>query len=95
MQVPQVMHYTLHYEKPISSAILGQRTKFMKGFVSYFKNNGITTLKKHIDGYHYLIARKFEEKINNNVKTLWNKKQLTKKRSTVSGHVKSLNSLGP
>jgi hypothetical protein len=27
-------------------------------------------LKKHIDGDHYLIARKLEEKVNNNAKSL-------------------------
>jgi hypothetical protein len=93
MQVPQVMHYMLHYEKLISLTILGKKTKFRKRFVSYFKNNGITTLKKHIHGDHYLIARKFEEKINNNAKSLVKLKQPTKKRSIVSAHVKSLNSL--
>jgi hypothetical protein len=60
----------LHYEKPISLVILGQKTKFRKRFVSYLKNNGITTLKKHINGDHYLIARKFEEKVDNNAKSL-------------------------
>jgi hypothetical protein len=60
----------LRYEKPISLAILGQKNMFKKRFISYFKNNEITTLKKHIDGDHYLIARKFEEKVNNNAKSL-------------------------
>jgi hypothetical protein len=36
----------------------------MKGLVSYFKGSGITTLKKH-----GLIAKKFEEEVNNNTKT--------------------------
>lgn len=91
MQVPQVMCY----EKPISPAILGQKTKFKKRFVSYFRNNGITTLKTHIDGNHYLTAKKFEEKVNNNAKSLVELKKPTKKRSIVSAHVKYLNSLGP
>jgi len=60
----------LHYEKPISPIILRHTAKFKKRFISYFKNNGITTLKKHINGDHYLIARKVEEKINNNAKSL-------------------------
>jgi len=68
MQVPQVMHYILRYENPISPTILGKKNKFKKRFISYFKNNGITILKKHINGDHYLIARKFEEKINNDAK---------------------------
>jgi hypothetical protein len=60
----------LCYEKPISLVILRQKTKVRKRFISYFKNNAITALKKHIDGDHYLIARKFEEKVNNNAKSL-------------------------
>jgi hypothetical protein len=64
------MRYILCYEKPISPTILGQKTKFKKRFISYFKNNGIIALKKHINGDHYLIARKFEEKINNDIKNL-------------------------
>jgi hypothetical protein len=48
----------LCYEKPISLVILRQKTKVRKRFISYFKNNAITALKKHIDGDHYLIARK-------------------------------------
>jgi hypothetical protein len=35
----------------------------------YFKNNGIITLKKHVDANHGLIANKFEEEVDNNMKS--------------------------
>ncbi len=64
------MCYMLRHEKPISLAILGQKIKLKKRFISHLKNNGIIALKKHMDGDHYLIARKFDKKINNNAKNL-------------------------
>jgi hypothetical protein len=33
-------------------------------FKSYYKTNGITTLRKHVDVKHSIIAKKFEEKVN-------------------------------
>jgi hypothetical protein len=36
-----------------------------KGFVSYFKNKGIITLKKYANANHKLIAKKIEEEMNN------------------------------
>jgi hypothetical protein len=41
-------------------------------------------LKKHVNGNHFLIARNFGNKLNNNVKNLV-ERQPTKKRSTISG----------
>jgi hypothetical protein len=35
----------------------------------YLKNNGITTLKKHVDANHGLIAKKIEEEVDNNIKS--------------------------
>jgi hypothetical protein len=40
-----------------------------KGLVSHFKNNGLITLKTHVDLNHRLIAKTFEEKMNNNMKS--------------------------
>ncbi len=37
----------------------------------YFKNNGIITLKKHVDANCELIAKKFEEKMNGSMKVQW------------------------
>jgi len=41
-----------------------------KGLISYFKDNDVTTLKKHVDVDHGLIIKKVEEKVNNNMKNL-------------------------
>jgi hypothetical protein len=60
----------LCYEKLVSLAILRQRTKSRKRLVSYFKSSGIITLKKHVNGNHFLIARNFGKKLSNNVENL-------------------------
>jgi hypothetical protein len=54
----------------------------MKGIIPYFKNNGITTLIKHVDVDHVTFAKKFEEK-QNNVGRIIIKKQPTKKRPNI------------
>jgi len=41
-----------------------------KGFISYFKNNSITTFLKKTDANHELIAKKIEEKMTN-LKVHW------------------------
>jgi len=46
VKVPQVMYSMLCYSKLVGHAILEPRTKLSKTLVSYFKSNGITTLKK-------------------------------------------------
>jgi hypothetical protein len=72
----------LCYRKPI---VLERRTKnkIKKGFVSYFKNNGIIVLKKHMDANHGIIVKKFEEEVNNNFKSQL-ESQLAKKRFVVN-----------
>jgi hypothetical protein len=70
VEIPQIMHYMLCYEKLISFAILKWRARLRKGLVSYFKSNGIIVLKKHVDANHNLIARNFEKEMNNNIKKL-------------------------
>lgn len=35
---------------------------------SYYKTNGITTLRKHMDAKHSIIAKKFEEEVNSLMK---------------------------
>jgi hypothetical protein len=37
-----------------------------KGFVSYFKSNGI---KKHVDVDHGLLVKKIKEEVNNSLKS--------------------------
>jgi hypothetical protein len=54
------------------------RTKLKNRFISYFKSNGITTFKKHVDVKHTLITKKFKEEVNSIVKNGL-EKQLAKK----------------
>jgi len=37
------------------------RTQARKGLISYYKTNGITSLKEHVHVNHYFISQKFEE----------------------------------
>ncbi len=49
VKVPQVIHCMLCHNRTIVHAILEQITKLRKGFVSYFKTNGIIVFKTHVD----------------------------------------------
>jgi len=84
VEIPQIIHCMLCYEKLINFAILKQRARSRKGLVSCFKN-GIIVLKKHVDANHNLIARNFEEEMNNNIKNPL-QKQLAKKRATITNN---------
>jgi hypothetical protein len=35
-----------------------------KGIISYYKTNGITSLKKHVDVEHIIIVKMSEEEVN-------------------------------
>jgi hypothetical protein len=35
----------------------------MKGLIFYYKTNGITSLKKHVDAKHNIIAKMFEKEV--------------------------------
>jgi hypothetical protein len=64
VKVPHVMCCILCYNRLVGHAILEQKIKLKKGFVSYFKSNGIITLTKYVDVNHGLIVKNFEEKMN-------------------------------
>jgi len=40
------------------------RTKERRGIITYFKKNGITFWKKHVDVNHDVVANRFEEEVN-------------------------------
>lgn len=52
------------------------------GLISYFKNNGIPTFKKHVDIDHGLITICFGKEMKNNMKSLM-EMQYTKKNHEV------------
>jgi hypothetical protein len=44
---------------------LNPRKQLKKGLLSYYKTNGITCLRKHVDRDHSIIFRFFEKEVNN------------------------------
>ncbi len=58
---PQVIRCHLSYKTPL---LYNPRTKLRKGLISYYKTNGILTLKKHVDVKHDLLAKKLDEEMN-------------------------------
>jgi len=61
------MHCMFYYNSPIDAYNL-VKTQTRKQIISYYKTNGIMTLKKHMVVDHVMIPKKFEEEINNLVK---------------------------
>ncbi len=58
------------------------RTKERKGLITCYKTYDIIVFKKHVDVDHFIIARKFEKKINNEIIRSV-ERQPIKKRSNV------------
>jgi hypothetical protein len=54
------MHCILRYQKPVIG--INSRTQARKIFYYYYKKNGITSLKKHVDAKHAISAKMFEKK---------------------------------
>ncbi len=57
----QVMRCILCYDNAIN--ISNPITKERKGLITYYKNYGIITLKKHVDAYHFIIAKNLKKKL--------------------------------
>ncbi len=53
---------TLCCSNPVLS--LNPRKQLKKGLISYYKTNGITCLRKHVDRDHSIIFRFFEKEVN-------------------------------
>jgi hypothetical protein len=64
----QIMRHILCYKRPIIG--INPRMQARKGMNSYYKTNGITSLKIHVDTNHSFIAQMFEEDVNNILKRL-------------------------
>jgi hypothetical protein len=59
------------------------KTKERRGIITYFKKNGITILKKHVDADHVVLAKRFEKKMSFPLRNIL-EKQPTKKKPNVS-----------
>ncbi len=55
------------------------RIQTKKGLISYYKINGIISLKKHVDAKHIVIAKMFEKEVNFLLKGI-EERQLAKKK---------------
>ncbi len=76
----QVMGCNLCYDNVENTP--NPRTKERKGLIIYYKTYGIFVLKKHVNADHFVIVKKFEEEINNEI--IRNvEKQHVKKRPNV------------
>jgi hypothetical protein len=51
--------------------IFNQITRLRKGLLSYFKSNGMTIFKKHVNANHELIAKKLRKKWITTWKVQW------------------------
>jgi hypothetical protein len=46
--------------------------------IFYYKTNGITPLKNHVDAYHVVLDKKIEEKVNNFLKGIMKRSNMLK-----------------
>jgi hypothetical protein len=66
----------------VNFVLYNPRTKKRKGIIKYFKKNGITILKKHVDADYVILAKRFEEEMNFPLRNILGR-QPTKKRPNV------------
>jgi formate-dependent nitrite reductase cytochrome c552 subunit len=67
---PQIMRCMNCHVNFVSYSL---RTKERKGTITYFMKNGITTLKKHVDADHIVLAKRFEEEMNSPLRNILEK----------------------
>jgi hypothetical protein len=60
-KIPQIMRCHLCYK---TFVLYNPRIKLKKGLISYYKTNGISALKKHMNVKHSLLAKKLDEEVN-------------------------------
>jgi hypothetical protein len=58
----QIIRCILSNQEPIIG--INSRTQARKGLISYYKTNRITSLKKHVNVEHVVIAKMFEGDVN-------------------------------
>jgi hypothetical protein len=76
---PQIMKCMIYH---VSFVLCNPRTKERRGIITYSKTNGITTLRKHVDVDHVILAKRFEEEVNFPLRKVF-EKQFAKKRPNV------------
>ncbi len=56
------MCFILCYQELVTG--INSSIQARKGIISYYKTNGITSLKKHVDVEHIIIVKMSEEEVN-------------------------------
>jgi hypothetical protein len=58
----QIMHFFLCYNNLVNASSFKTQTR--KCLISYYKINGTTTFRKHVNENHAIVAKTFEGEIN-------------------------------
>jgi hypothetical protein len=77
----QIIHCILCFQELVIG--INSRIQVRNKLIFYYKTNGITSLKRHVDANHTIIAKMFEEKVKSFLKGK-KERQPTKKRTIVS-----------
>jgi hypothetical protein len=80
-KILQVMKYHLCSKTLV---LYDLRTKLRKGLIPCYKTNGISTLKKHADIEHSLLAKTLGEEVNNLMRTQIEKQPTTNRQNVSS-----------
>ncbi len=80
----QIMHCILCYQNSAIGINLG--TQVRKTLIFYYKTNGITSFKKHVDANHSFITQMFEE-VNILLKSTEEKQALKKRTNPFGGSI--------
>jgi hypothetical protein len=62
------MHYIFCYSGTVNA--FNPRVQSQKGVISYYNTNGIMTLNKCANANHVMIAKMFEQEVNNDVRDI-------------------------
>jgi hypothetical protein len=57
----QIMGFSIFHSDVVPFEILAMHTRCKKGFITYYKSNDITTMKKHVDFDHFALLKKLLE----------------------------------
>jgi hypothetical protein len=55
----QIMRCIIYHNETTPFKILAIHTRCRKGHIAFYKFNGITTMKKHVESYHYTLLKNF------------------------------------
>jgi hypothetical protein len=77
----QIMCCILCHQKLVIG--INPRTQVRKILIFYYKTNGVTSLKRHVDANHILITKMFEKEVNFFLKRK-KERQLAKERLILS-----------